>query len=234
MGSPARFLTASVTAAPPMRLSGDPGAPRLRGWIHLGALALALVAGPALVLHSAGGQGEPSVILYALALVGLYGVSSAYHLLPLGPPWRGWMRRIDHAAIYAFIAAAYSPFCLLVVRGRLGAAILAAVWVGATVGVVSKMARFDRVRSAAGALYVVLGWLAVLTLPRALHRFGWTETALFLGTGIAYTLGCIVLVTRRPDPAPDTFGYHEVWHALVVVGGACYYALIWQVTTAGR
>ena len=209
-------------------LSGDASAPRLRGWLHLVALVVALPTAVLMLLHSRPGTAAVSVVVYTSCLVGLYAVSAGYHLIRWSTTARARMRRLDHAMIYVFIGACYTPICLLVVGGRFGAVLLALGWTTAAAGAITTLSRFAHTRWAAAG-YLVVGWLAVLGFPRVLTRLGVRELVLLAAGGLAYTFGSIVLATRRPNPSPRLFGYHEVWHALVVAGSACHYALFWRL-----
>ncbi len=200
----------------------------MRGWLHLVALVAAVPSGVLLVLRSESTLAFISLTVYAAALVGLYGISSGYHLLRLSAAARDRMRRLDHAMIYAFIGACYTPVCLLVIGGALGITLLVLGWATALIGVGTAMSRFGYGR-AATAGYLVVGWLVVLGLPRLLTKLDVGEVALLGAGGLAYTLGFIVLTTRHPDPIPRTFGYHEVWHTMVVAGSACHYMLFWRL-----
>jgi hemolysin III len=209
-----------------IRLSGTEVCPRWRGWIHLGALIVAVPAAVALVVR----RPAPDIDVYAVGLVLMFAGSSGYHLLPVSARGRRRLRQADHAVIYIFIAASYTPFCWLAVPHSIGVPLLACVWTGAVVGVVLKTAGFDRVRRAGGVLYMVMGWLAVLAAPDALRSLDTTEVALVAATGASYFVGTMALFTRRPDPIPDRFGYHEVWHSAVVVAAGCYFAFVWQLS----
>lgn len=136
---------------------------------------------------------------------------------------------MDHAVIYVFIAGAFTPLCLLVAPGTNGKILLAVAWVGAAVGVTIKMVSLERTRVLAGTLYIVLGWLAIAMLPAVVRRLDARELSLLFVQGALYTLGALVLVVRRPDPYPAVFGYHEVWHTMVVVATACYYVVLWSL-----
>jgi hemolysin III len=208
-----------------IRLSGTDLCPRLRGHVHLGALIVAGPAAVALIVR------HPTfdVIVYAVGLIALFAVSSVYHLVALPPPWRRVMRQVDHVTIYVFIAASYTPFCWLAMPRSVGVAVLVVAWLGAIVGVAMKVARFDGARRLGGALYLAIGCLAVLTLPVAFHSLDPVELSLLIGTGVIYGAGAAVLLFRRPDPVPDRFGYHEIWHSAVVLASACYFAFVWQL-----
>ncbi len=214
---------APVIPAGSLRLSGSAGCPRWRGRLHLAAAVAAVPAGAALVAR------RPSLLvaLYALGLTAQFAVSSAYHLIPFGARARRRMRQADHATIYFFTAASVTVFCRYAVGGGLGVAVAAAAWAGASIGVTMKVAAFDRSAGTGAALYLLLGWLAAVTLPRAVPHLAWSQMALLGAVAAFYSAGVVVLFTRHPDPAPATFGYHEVWHAAVVAASACYFAVVW-------
>lgn len=212
----------------PAVLSGDVSCPRMRGWLHLAALLAAVPTATLLLLRSHTRVALVSVAIYAVGLVGLYAISSGYHLIRWSAAMRARMRKLDHAMIYLFIGACYTPICLLIIGGWFGITLLALGWTTALAGVVTTLSRFADTRWAAGG-YIVVGWLAVLGFPRVLSQLGMAELALLAAGGLAYTFGSVVLATRRPDPSPRFFGYHEVWHALVVAGSVCHFALFWLV-----
>lgn len=215
--------------APPvrrvLRLSGIDACPRWRGRLHLGAFVVALPSAAMLLAH----RPSAGVALYVIGLMVLFGVSSAYHLLPVSPALRRQLRLADHATIYLFIAACYTPFCLAAVKGPVGQVMLGVAWLGALSGAALKLTRFDRHPVTGAGLYLVLGWLLVAVAPGVIGRLGTGQLILLAATGIGYTAGSVVLFTRRPDPLPHLFGYHEVWHAAVVVSTACYFAVIWSL-----
>lgn len=224
-------MDAKVTAASgpkdrPVRLSGSEEAPRARGLLHLGALLVALPAGAVLVWERGAGGG---VGLYAVALACLYAVSASYHLCSWAPVARQRMRQVDHAMIFVFIAASATPYCLLGVPGVLSDIVLGLVWVGAGGAVVAVAARFETTRRLTSSAYILLGWLAVATLPQAAHHLGARQLALLGSLAFFYTAGAGVLAARWPDPAPKVFGYHEVWHTMVVLASACGFVLVWSL-----
>jgi hemolysin III len=206
-----------------VRLSGSDLCPRWRGRVHLVALVAAVPAAVALMVR----RPTPEVTVYAVSLVGLFGASSVYHLVPLPARGRRTMRLVDHVMIYVFLAACYTPFCWLAVPRSIGAPVLVVAWLGAAVGIGMKVSGFDRSHRRGAVLYGAIGWLVVVTAPYALHSLDPAELALLLATGTCYSAGAVALFSRRPDPVPDRFGYHEVWHTAVVAGAGCYFALIW-------
>jgi hemolysin III len=203
--------------------------PRLRGRLHQVAAYLAVPAGVGLLVHAQGTRARVGAIVYTVTLILLYGISSAYHVHHWEPARRMLWRRADRAMIYVFIAGSYTPLCLLVLHGALADGVLAGVWGGAAVGVASQMsARLSKYRLT-HALYIILGWMVVVGLPQLLHGLSGTQLALLISGGLTYTLGAIVLAARRPNPRPAVFGYHEVWHAMVVAACVCHYLMIWQL-----
>ena len=206
--------------------------PRLRGRLHQIAFVLAIPQGAALVAAAAGWVERLAAAVYAVSLAGLYGVSSLYHRLRWSPRALLRMRRGDHAMIYVLIAGTYTPVSLLVLGGPWGMALLGVVWMGAVAGVLMKVFGMERTRVITGALYIVLGWLAVIAAPWLVTRLSGVVLALVVAGGLIYTAGAVVLFRRRPDPAPAVFGYHEIWHAAVVCAAACHYAAIFLLVTA--
>jgi len=211
------------------RLSGDESCPKLRGWPLLIGFALAVPAGAALLVRAAGHAHAVPTAIYVAGLVALYGVGWIYHLLRWKPGVRARLRRLDHAVIYFFIAATYTPIAAVGLHDAVGWALLSAAWVGATIGILAKLVRFDGSRVIGGTMYIVVGWLPIFSIPDFVHRLGGVNTALMFGGGILYTAGAAVLAARRPDPLPASFGYHEVWHTMVLAASVLHYVLIWRV-----
>jgi hemolysin III len=136
------------------------------------------------------------------------------------------MKRLDHSMIFVFIAGTYTPFCLLVVRGVMGGVLLVAAWAVAGVGVSLHLCRPVPPRRVNG-LYLGLGWLAVAGLPQILLNASTPVVTLLVTGGLIYTVGAVIFSARWPDPIPRVFGYHEVWHCMVVGACACHYAMLW-------
>lgn len=195
----------------------------MRGWLHMGALLVAIPAGVVLVLAADSTAAKVATAIYALSLAGMFAGSAFYHVVPWSEKGRARMKKVDHSMIYILIAGTYTPFALLVIQGTWGMAILSIVWVGAAAGIILKLVHIDGFQRISGTLYVVLGWLAILGLPRLLQGLNTAELILVASGGITYSLGAIVLLRTKPDPSPKWFGYHEVWHVAVIVGCACFY-----------
>ena len=200
--------------------------PVLRGWMHLVCFFLAIPAGVVVVALASSPRARVAAVVYAVALVALFGVSGAYHRGPWSPAWRRRMQRLDHATIFVMIAGSYTPVCLLVLDSWIAVSLLVAAWSGAVVGGVLAC-RSDRVSwFCRNALYIVLGWFAVVAIPQLVNRLSAAELMLVGVGGLLFSLGALGLATRWPDPFPRIFGYHEVWHTLVVAAVVCQFVAI--------
>jgi hemolysin III len=206
--------------------------PLLRGWLHLVCFFLAIPAGVLVVAAAHSTRARWGAVVYAIGLVALFGVSGSYHRGPWSEAMRRRMQRLDHATIFVMIAGSYTPLCLVALQGWLAPAMLVAAWVGATIGVVLAFRPGARTRIARGALYIALGWVSVAATPQLLDRLTATQLLLIGIGGVLYTVGAIFLATKWPDPFPRVFGYHEVWHVLVVAAVACHFVAISSVVSS--
>jgi hemolysin III len=200
--------------------------PRLRGMTHLVAFLVAAPVGVALVLHAEDGVAQGGAGVFATSVVLMLGVSILFHRRKWTPERKRWIRFLDHTSIYVLIAGTYTPFALLVLDDGWRLPILAVVWGGAALATAARLLWPDAPAWVVAATCVALGWVSVVALRQIVERIGVGATALLVAGGIAYTAGAIVYARRRPDPFPDTFGYHEVFHALVLVALACQYVTI--------
>jgi hemolysin III len=201
--------------------------PRLRGVSHQWAFVCSLVTGTALVITAPAGQATVASAIYAGSVSALFGTSALYHRITwTSQRARRWMRRLDHSMIFVLIAGTYTPFALLVLDGALATVILVVVWAGALGGVLLKLVWIDAPKPLVAVLYVMLGWVAVAAFPDLVEGLGITSTALVVAGGLLYSAGAIVYALGRPDPVPAVFGYHEVFHALVIAAAALQYAAI--------
>jgi hemolysin III len=202
-----------------------PGKPLLRGVSHEIAAWLALGAAVTLALVAPAGRSRLSAVVYGASLFSLFAVSALYHRPHWAPRARLWMRRLDHSAIFLLIAGTYTPFCLLL-GGATGRTMLAVAWAGAAAGVLQSVLWVRAPRALVAALYVLLGWVVVPVVPALRAALGTGALALLATGGLLYTLGAVVYAARRPDPFPRVFGYHEVFHGLVIAAAACHFAVV--------
>jgi len=199
--------------------------PLLRGLIHELSFGLAVAAGVLLVAAAPGPAAKLGCALYAASLAGLLGISALYHRPTWSEPVRSWLRRVDHSAIFVLIAGTYTPLSLTL-QAPLARRMLTVAWVGAAIGVVRALF-FPRARRWVVALLALsLGWASAAYLPAVHATAGGSVTMLLALGGGLYSLGAAAYALRRPDPWPRVFGYHEVFHALVVIAAACHFAAI--------
>jgi hemolysin III len=199
--------------------------PRLRGVSHQLAALAAVPAALALVLRARQGAGRTGAIVYGASLVVLFTTSALYHRLAWRPSIRRVVARVDHSAIFVLIAGTYTPLCLLVGPGA-GHRLLAAVWTGAAVGIALVVGFTGTPRAIRAGVYVLLGWFVLPVLGVLRAALGDAGLVLLFTGGAFYTVGAVIYALRRPDPFPRTFGYHEIFHLLVVAAAACHFALV--------
>lgn len=207
----------------------SPSTPLLRGWIHLACFFVAIPAGWWLVKVAETDVSRVGAMIYASTVAALFGVSGIYHRQRWTAPVRRRLKRLDHATIFLMIAGTYTPVCLSALGGTTGALLLTAIWTGAAAGVVLSVTAIVERRVFGISLYIALGWLAVVALPQLARRLGAVDLALLVVGGVLYTAGAIFLATRWPDPIPRIFGYHEVWHVMVVAAVLCHYLVVRSV-----
>lgn len=200
--------------------------PTLRGVSHFWAVWFAAAAAVVLVVFAGSPTARLSSVVYGVGLIGLFAGSATYHRWRWDPRWRPLLRRVDHSTIFVFIAASYTPIGVLVLEGTLRTTVLVVAWAGALVGVIFSLAWIDAPRVLQAALYIGLGWVAVVATPQMLDRLGVAPVVLIAVGGILYTLGAVVYARRRPDPWPRTFGFHEVFHAFVIAAAVCHFVAI--------
>ncbi|HEX2112371.1 MAG TPA: hemolysin III family protein [Gaiellaceae bacterium] len=200
--------------------------PRLRGASHQYAFILALVGGTVLVAGVETTRARAAVGLYALSVLAMFGSSALYHRITWPPAQRRKLRRLDHAMIYFLIAGTYTPFGTLALSGGARILVLTLVWAGALAGIVLAFTWSNRPEWVEVVLALALGWIGVVVLPELVDEIGLVAVGLVLAGGVFYTAGSLVYARRRPDPIPAVFGYHELFHALVVIAVVCQYAAI--------
>jgi hemolysin III len=197
--------------------------PRLRGVTHAYAFWCALVAGVVLIAIAPGGVPRVAAAVYGAGLCALFGGSGLYHRWRWHPRWRPLLRRLDHATIYLFIAATTTPIALLVLSGTVQVVVLASVWAGAALGIAFTLAWIDAPRLLTAGTYLAVGWAGVVAVPQILREVGVAPFVLFLVGGILYSVGATIYAARRPDPWPRTFGFHELFHLLVLAAAIVHF-----------
>ena len=198
--------------------------------LHLYAIPLALIGGIVIVIAATTLRARLAAAIYAASLAVMFGASALYHVRKWGASARQVLRRVDHAAIFVFIAGTYTPFCLLALPH--GNILLTLAWIGAGLGILQALLWIQAPRWVSASIYLALGWMVMPYCPSmaaAIHASG---VALVVSGGICFTVGAIIYACRRPDPVPHVFGYHEVFHALVVAGCALQFCVVARLVCA--
>jgi hemolysin III len=200
--------------------------PRLRGVSHQWAFFVSLLTGAVLIVAAQGARETIAMSIYAFSLSALLGTSALYHRVTWSPGQRRWMRRLDHTMIFVLIAGTYTPFALLVMQGTLAEVILISVWALAAAGAVFNLIWWDAPKWVTSAVYLSTGWVAIAALPQLWEEIGPLGVGLIALGGALYTAGAVVYARRRPDPNPEVFGYHEIFHLLVIIAAAVQFAAV--------
>ena len=201
--------------------------PKFRGVSHEWAFFLSLGLGISLLLLADTPRKLLAVGVYAVSLSALFGVSALYHRVD----WkttkaRMLMRRLDHSMIFLLIAGTVTPFALLTIPGALATGILIAVWTGAVIGIAIELLWIGSPKWVSVILYLIVGWIGAIAFPAIVGSAGVGAGLLIATGGILYTVGAVVYATQRPDPVPSKFGYHEVFHLLVIGAAGAHFAAV--------
>ncbi|HSJ45894.1 MAG TPA: hemolysin III family protein [Euzebyales bacterium] len=209
--------------------------PRLRGWLHAVAVPVALT-GAVVLWRSAthlDTSGRMTVMIFAASLVGLYSVSSLYHV----PSWSARARRIlsrcDGAMIQIMIAGTFTPIAFHTLSGAWRTGSLIAAWLVALIGAAFALSPLEAPRWLGTLGAVAAGWLLVVPMIRIMSVLPWQGNGLIVLGGVLYTVGAVVYARRSPDPIPGWFGFHEVFHVFVVAASTAHYLAIWRYVLLG-
>jgi hemolysin III len=201
--------------------------PRLRGVSHEYAFFVSLVLGAILIVAADGFEATLAVAIYSVSLSALFGVSALYHVHHWErPAARRWMRRLDHTMIFFLIAGTVTPFALLVMEPPLSTALLIAVWAGALAGTVVELIWVEHPKWVAAVVYIAVGMIGALGFPAIVAEAGIAAGILIATGGALYATGAIVYAAQRPDPSPTVFGYHEIFHVLVIAAAAAHFVAV--------
>lgn len=206
--------------------------PRLRGVSHEIGFFIAVACGAWLVATAGSMLAVAVTATYAVTLAMMLGVSARYHRGTHSAAGEQRWKRADHAMIFVFVAGTYTPICVLGIGGAPGMRLLALVWAGAALGTLRALLWVRAPRAIATALYVALGWLVLAFWPEVSRGLAGAPLALVIAGGVLYTAGAVVYALRWPDPSPRWFGYHEIFHSLVIVACACHFLAISQLVDA--
>jgi hemolysin III len=204
----------------------EPVKPRLRGVFHEYAFFVSIATGIALIAAASDAKARLAASIYAGAVSALLGTSALYHRVTWRPKARRWMRRLDHSMIFVMIAGTYTPVALIALKGSLASTILVVLWCGALGGVIFKLVWIDAPKWLFATVYALLGLVTAAVFGELPAAIGWLGVIGLAVGGLLYLLGAVVYASGRPNPWPKVFGYHEVFHTLVVVAAGLQYAVI--------
>ena len=205
--------------------------PLARGYIHLAAFFITLYACTILIIYSNGAYAIFASVIYSVSLIGQYGVSALYHTRMWSRQKYLLLRRIDHAAIFVLIAGTATPICLLKLKNASGLQLLSIFWLVAIIGMLMTTIWTHVPKWARALLYVAMGWIGILYFPEIKSSLDTTNIQLLVIGGVSYTLGAMIYAFKWPDPFPSVFGYHEVFHVLVVLGSGFHFCLNYNIAT---
>lgn len=207
--------------------------PRLRGWIHAGTFPLALLGSIVLAVTAEPGANRIATIVFGISAILLFGTSAVYHLGTWSPKVAGVLRRADHSNIFLIIAGSYTPMAVYLLSESRARVLLIIVWTGAVLGLAARIIWLGAPRWVYVPIYLALGWVAVGYMPVFWQaEAGPTAVVLIAIGGLAYTLGAIVYALKRPNPSPQWFGFHEVFHVLTVFGFGFHFAAVAYAASA--
>jgi hemolysin III len=196
--------------------------PTWRGWLHAGTFPVAIVAGIVLIAFAQGAPAKWAAAVFMATSMLLFGASAVYHRFTWGPRAKAVLKRIDHANIFLLIAGTYTPIAVLALPPDKGALLLTVVWSGALVGILFRVFWVGAPRWLYVALYLVLGWAAVMYIVDLFQANAAMMILVIVG-GVLYTLGAIVYAMKRPNPWPGRFGFHEIFHVCTVLAFLCHW-----------
>lgn len=197
------------------------------GFSHLAGLGLALVAVPCLLLYARGEVGRfVTSMAYGVSLIALYAASSAYHLVIADERVTRRLRLLDHIAIFLLIAGTCTPFFHRAFEGTTRVVMMSVIWALAAAGIGLEIVWRRAPRLLYTSIYVAMGWLVVVRWSTVVHRLPALALALVLAGGVTYTLGAVVYASKRPNPFPQVFGFHEIWHLFVLAGSGLHFAAV--------
>jgi hemolysin III len=202
--------------------------PLLRGWSHAGAAVAALAT--TFALFALCGDDRPralSMLVFGVSMILLYVVSATYHIGHWQPRTERILRAVDHANIYVLIAGTFTPMCFNLLSGSFRTTMLTLIWSVAAAGVCLSVFTERLPRWTTASLYVGMGWIGVVLLPAFATHLPWQAVGLLLGGGVLYTTGAVIYARQRPDPYPEVFGYHEIFHLFVIGGSATFVVAVW-------
>ncbi len=210
----------------PLPAAALDGRTKWRGIIHRYAAMIAVPAFVVLVAIANSATQRLACAVYGLGVCSMLIVSAIYHSPGIGPVAKRRLRRADHSTILLAISGSYTGVGALALNGRSEQRLLWFVWIATAIAITVRLAWLKAPYAITAVVSLIVGWSAVIELPALLRALDTTNTVLVVGGGVLYTIGAIIYATKRPNPVPEVFGYHEVFHALVTAAAVCHFAAV--------
>jgi hemolysin III len=199
----------------------------ISGLSHLAAALLALVGlAWLLYLGRENPTKEAALLIYGISLVAMFSASATYHLVKAGPEIILRLRKLDHSAIFLLIAGTYTPICIYFFSGFFQWGLPVIVWTMAITGVTIKMFMIKAPRWITAGIYLAMGWICILAIGQMVSGMPAGAIAWLIAGGLAYSVGAVVYIAKKPDFYPEVFGFHELWHIFVILGALAHFILI--------
>lgn len=196
--------------------------PSWRGWIHAGTFPVAIATGVVLIALAHGAPGKWAAAVFMATSLLLFGNSAVYHRFNWGPRTKAVLKRIDHANILLLIAGTYTPLAVLALPPQKGLLLLVVVWSGTVLGILFRVFWINAPRWLYVALYLALGWAAVMYMVDLLNANVAMMVLVCVG-GLLYTVGAVIYAMKKPNPWPGKFGFHEIFHVCTVLAFLCHW-----------
>jgi hemolysin III len=200
--------------------------PKLRGWLHAGTFPFATAAGIVLICLAPSASARWAAAVYTLASMLLFGISALYHRFYWGRTGEAILRRLDHSNIFLLIAGTYTPLGVMLLRGQDRILLLSVVWAGALLGILFRIFWVHAPRWLYTPIYLALGWVSIFWMSDFYHQGGASVVTLLAIGGGLYSIGAVVYATKKPNPSPLWFGFHEIFHACTVAAFICHYVAV--------
>lgn len=203
------------------------------GLTHCIGAALAVLATVLLIVRSVNPALPWHIVTFSIfggGMILLYTASTLYHWLPVSEYWVGVLRRVDHSMIFFYIAATYTPICLIPLRGPWGWSMFGGVWGLALAGILMKVFWMNAPRKLSTGIYLAMGWLVLVGIYPLVRTMSPASLVWLVAGGLVYSVGAVIYAIKWPDPFPRHFGFHEIFHLFVIGGSFCHFVVMyWYV-----
>ncbi|HEY8271545.1 MAG TPA: hemolysin III family protein [Pseudobdellovibrionaceae bacterium] len=205
--------------------------PLLRGHFHQAGFFIALGASSVLIMIAQGLYAKLVCLAYAFSLCGMFAISGLYHRINWTPKARAFWRHLDHSAIFLLIAGTGTPICLLGMRSESGLRLFWVFWSMAIAGIFKELLWIQAPKWLSAGFYVIMGWAGIPYLSEMSKALGGMNISFMIAGGIIYTIGAVIYAIKKPNPFPKAFGYHEIFHILIMIAAIFHFIVIYELVT---